>query len=63
MKNSTIIQIIILVLMLLPSALFCTPGVTPPPTPVPLDPVSGALLLGGGAYLGKKVYNKYKEKA
>lgn len=33
---------------------------TPPPTPVPLDPVSGALLAGGGLYLAKKVYKKYK---
>lgn len=63
MKNSTIIYIVTLVFILLPGVVLCTAGVTPPPTPVPLDPVSGALLLGGGAYLGKKVYNKYKEKA
>lgn len=48
------------ILALVPSILLA--GVTPPPTPVPLDPVSGTLLLGGGAYLGKKVYDKYKEK-
>ena len=62
MKNSTIIHIVTLVFIALPGVVLCT-GVTPPPTPVPLDPLSGALLLGGGAYLGKKVYNKYKEKA
>lgn len=36
-------------------------AIDPPPTPVPLDPVSGSLLIGGGLYLARKVYTKYKE--
>ena len=36
-------------------------AIDPPPTPVPLDPVSGSLLIGGGLYLARKVYQQYKE--
>lgn len=40
---------------------FASTGVTPPPTPVPLDPVSSSLLIGGGAFVARKVFNHYKK--
>ena len=33
-------------------------AVTPPPTPVPFDPVSALVLGAGGVYIGKKLLKK-----
>lgn len=33
-------------------------ALTPPPTPVPFDPVSALVLGAGGVYIGKKLLKK-----
>lgn len=50
----------LLILLFITNVTTVFAAIDPPPTPVPLDPVSGALLAGGGLYLAKKVYKKYK---